>query len=70
MHDRPAKNASRVSQVWITYKPLTEEIRLKIFGSADHAVFLYSLLSHGDSVYSTGTLFEILGTLPRINMQN
>jgi len=42
--------------------PLTEEIRLKIFGSPDYPVFLDSLLSDGDSVYSSQTLFEILGT--------
>ena len=45
-----------------TQNPLTEEIKLKIFGSPDYPVFLDSLLSYGDSVYSHGTLLEILGT--------
>jgi len=40
--------------------PLTEEVRLKIFGSPDNPVFLDSLLSDGDSVYSTENQFEIL----------
>jgi len=41
---------------------LTEEIRLKIFGSADSSVFLIDLLSDGDFVYSGENLLEILGT--------
>jgi len=41
---------------------LTEEIRLKIFGSADSSVFLIDLLSDGDFVHSGENLFEILGT--------
>jgi len=47
-----------------SFIPLTEGIRLKIFGSPDYPVFLDSLLSDGDSVYSTENLFENLG-LPR-----
>ena len=45
-----------------TQNPLTEQIKLNTFGSPDDPVFLDSLLSYGDSVYSHGTLFEILGT--------
>ena len=41
---------------------LTKEKRLEIFGSPDCLVFLDSLLSDGDSVYSTENQFEILGT--------
>ena len=39
------------------YIPLTEEIRLEIFG--DYPVFLESLLSDGDTVYSRENLFEM-----------
>ena len=42
--------------------PLTEEIRLEIFGFPDYPVFLDFLLSDGDSVYSHEKLPEILGT--------
>jgi len=42
--------------------PLTEEIRLKMFGSPDPSVFLIDLLSARDSVYSRENLYEILGT--------
>jgi len=42
--------------------PLTEEIRLKIFGFPDLPVFLIDLLSAGGSVYSCEILFKILGT--------
>jgi len=42
--------------------PLTEEIRLKIFGSPDLSVFLKDLLSDGDSLYPRDNLFEVLGT--------
>jgi len=38
--------------------PLTEEIRVQIFGSLDYPVFLDSLLSDRDSVYSRENLFE------------
>ena len=37
---------------YICTYPLTEEIRLKIFGSPDMPVFPATLLSDGDSVYS------------------
>jgi len=43
-------------------KPLTNEIRLQIFGSPDLSVFLIDLLSAGDSVYSRENVLEILGT--------
>jgi len=46
----------------ISMIPLTDEIRLEIFGSPDYPDFLDSLLSDGDSVYSSETFFEILGT--------
>jgi len=42
--------------------PLTEEIRLQIFGSRDLSVSPIDLLSDGDSVYSTEKVFGILGT--------
>jgi len=42
--------------------PVTEEIRLKMFGSPDFPVVLDSLLNDGDSVYSSENLLEILGT--------
>jgi len=42
--------------------PLTEEIRLKIFGSPDMPVFPATLLSDGDSVYSRENPFEIWDT--------
>jgi len=41
-------------------EPLTDEIRLQIFGSPDLSVFLIDLLSAGDSVYSRENLFENL----------
>jgi len=43
-------------------RPLTEEIRLKIFGSQDSQGFAASFCIDGDAVYSRETLFEILGT--------
>jgi len=39
-----------------------EKITLEIFGSPDYPVFLDSLLSDGDSLYSNETQIEILGT--------
>jgi len=42
--------------------PLTEEIRLEIFGSQDSPVFPLFFCIDGDSVYSHEILFEILGT--------
>ena len=45
-----------------TCTPLMDEIRLKIFRSPDYPVVLDSLLSDGDSVYSTEHLFKFLGT--------
>jgi len=42
--------------------PLTEEIRLQMFGSGDLPDFRVDLLSNGDYIYSRETLFEILGT--------
>jgi len=45
-----------------TYMPLTEEIRLKIFGSPDLSVFLIDLLTGGDSIYSRENSFEMFGT--------
>jgi len=47
---------------YIVYLPLTEEIRLEIFGSPDVDDFPITLLSDGDYVYSCENLFEILGT--------
>jgi len=44
------------------YSPLTEEIRLKTFGSPDMPVFPATLLNGGDSVYSRENLVEIFGT--------
>jgi len=43
-------------------EPLTEEIRLKIFGSPDLPDFGVDILSDRDSVYSPENLFDILGT--------
>ena len=43
-------------------RPLTEEIRLKIFGYRDLSGFPIDLLSDGDSVYSTEISFGNLGT--------
>ena len=43
-------------------KPLTEEIRLRMFGSPDLSVFLRDLVSDKDPVYSRENLFENLGT--------
>ena len=45
--------------------PLTEEIRLEIFGSRDLTDFWVDLSSDGDSVYSRETLFAsvILGNV-------
>jgi len=42
--------------------PLTEEIRLQIFGSPDLSVVLIDLFSAGGSVSSLEILFENLGT--------
>jgi len=42
--------------------PLTEEIGLQISGSPHYPVLMDSLMSDWDSVYSTETQFEILGT--------
>jgi len=42
--------------------PLTEEIRLEIFGCVDLPDFRVDLLSDGDSVYSRANSFEILWT--------
>jgi len=41
--------------------PLTEEIRLQIFGSRDPTIFSLDLLSDGDSVYTPENLNENLG---------
>ena len=41
--------------------PLTEEVRLEMFGSLDLPDFWEDLSSDGDSVYSRETLFVILG---------
>jgi len=48
--------------------PLTEEIRLKIFGSPDLSDCRVDLLGDGDSVYSRETLLEILGTPEKIDL--
>ena len=48
----------------IWYIPLTEEIILKISGSADWTFFPSTLLSNGDSVCSRETCLKFLG-LPR-----
>jgi len=48
--------------------PLTEETRLKIFGSPDLPDFWVNLLSDGDSVYLPENLFEILGTHVKTNL--
>ena len=45
----------------IISSPLTEEIRLEIFGFPDLSVFL-RLLSDEDSVYTLENLYEKLGT--------
>ena len=42
-------------------EPLTEEIRLQIFGFPELPDFQVDLLRNGDSVYSRENLFEILG---------
>jgi len=42
--------------------PLTEEIRLRIFGSPDYPVFLDIHLSDGESVYTRENPFAVLGT--------
>jgi len=44
------------------YIPLTEEIRLKIFGYQDLTIFSLDLLSDGDCVYTRENLYENLGT--------
>ena len=41
--------------------PLTEEIRLQIFGSGDLPDFRVDLLSNGDYIYSRETLFDMYG---------
>ena len=41
------------------YMPLTNEIRLEIFGSRDVSIFLMDLLGDGNSVYSRENSFEI-----------
>jgi len=43
--------------------PLTKGIRLQTFGSPDCPVFLDSLLSDGDFVYSTESLLKFGGLL-------
>jgi len=43
--------------------PITEEIRLEIYGSQDLQDFRVDLLSDRDSVYLCENLFENLGTL-------
>jgi len=43
-------------------KPLTEEIRLKIFGSRDLTIWWLDLSSDGDSVYTGENLCKNLGT--------
>jgi len=42
--------------------PLSEEIRLKIFGFRDLTIFSLDLWSDGDSVYTRENLYEDLGT--------
>ena len=42
--------------------PLTEELRIEIFGSLDLPDFRVDLLNDGDAVYSRENLFRILGT--------
>jgi len=41
--------------------PLTEEIRLQMFGSGDLPDFRVDLLSNGDYIYSRETLFAMYG---------
>ena len=60
---------SSTSQLYLLYQsrtlsplPVTEETRLKMFGSPEFPVVLDSLLNDGDSVYSSENLLEILGT--------
>jgi len=57
---------TRTNESWHTYEwwdvPLTEEIRLQIFGSQDLSDFPIDLLSDGDSVYSRENSFEISRT--------
>jgi len=43
--------------------PLTEEIRLEIFGFPDLSIFLIDHFSDGDSVYSSEEFVEFLGNL-------
>ena len=45
---------------------LMEEIKLRIFGSPDHPVFLGFLSSDGNSVYSCGNVLQIPGTVVKI----
>ena len=45
--------------LWLDPFPLTEEIRLKIFGSPDLPDFRVYLLSDGDSVYSHRNSFDL-----------
>jgi len=42
--------------------PLTEKIRLTIFGSRDLTIFSLDILGDGDSVYARENLHENLGT--------
>ena len=42
--------------------PLTEELRLQIFGSPDFTVFLSTLLSDGDSRLTRENLFKFGGS--------
>ena len=51
-----------VCSAW--HEPLTEEIRLERFRSRDLLESPIHLLRDGDSVYTTETLIEILGTPP------
>jgi len=60
-HSQTHTNTQTESNDSLQY-PLTEEFTLKIFGSQDRSVCPIDLLSDGDSVYSTETVFRILGT--------
>jgi len=46
--------------MYVSHVPLTEEIRLKIFGIPDLSVFLINLLMDGDFIYSRENLFKFL----------
>ena len=58
---------SHISSFYETRRPLTEEIRLEIFGSRDLSLFLRDFLSDEDSVYTRENLYENLGT-PRYSL--